>query len=76
MLNGVLTINTNDQELIKEIESWEYDNSPFKFLEKYKDAYVGSGKWYENTEDMLALSKRFPGVIFTLTGNGENEGDL
>ena len=28
-------------------------------------------KWYEHTEDMITLSRDFPGVIFKLSGFGE-----
>lgn len=33
-------------------------------------------KWYENEEDMRALSASFPGVLFTLRGKGQEAGDL
>ncbi|WP_339273795.1 hypothetical protein MKY59_21615 [Paenibacillus sp. FSL W8-0426] len=35
-----------------------------------------SCKWYEHEEDMRAFSKRFPDVLFELTGEGEESGDL
>ena len=33
-------------------------------------------KWYDNEKDMLALSKAFPGILFTLHGEGEESGDI
>lgn len=33
-------------------------------------------KWYASDEDMIELSKRFPGVVFQLSGAGEGYGDL
>lgn len=33
-------------------------------------------KWYGHKEDMLNVSKKFPDVIFILTGEGEEPGDL
>ena len=33
-------------------------------------------KWYEHTEDMCRLSKEYPNVLFTLTGNGEESEDM
>ena len=33
-------------------------------------------KWYEHTEDMLRVSKKYPNVIFSLYGNGEENGDM
>lgn len=32
--------------------------------------------WYESDDDMLLLSTRFPGLVFTLTGCGENHDDI
>lgn len=33
-------------------------------------------KWYDHEEDMKELSKQFPEVLFTLSGNGEDCPDL
>ena len=33
-------------------------------------------KWYEHEGDMRAVSTKFPGVLFTLHGKGEEGGDL
>ena len=33
-------------------------------------------KWYEHTEDMCRVSKKYPNVIFSLYGNGEEDGDM
>lgn len=33
-------------------------------------------KWYNHMEDMLDLSKEFPNVLFTLSGDGEDSGDF
>lgn len=33
-------------------------------------------KWYYYTEDMCNLSKKFPGVLFSLHGDGEETEDL
>ena len=33
-------------------------------------------KWYEHTEDMCRVSKKYPNVIFSLYGNGEENGDM
>lgn len=32
-------------------------------------------KWYEHEDDIRALSLRFPAVLFTLHGTGEEQGD-
>ena len=40
----------------------------------------GSGgescKWYDHKDDMKVLSEKFPTVMFTLSGEGEESGDL
>lgn len=33
-------------------------------------------KWYDATHDMIQLSEKFPDVIFTLEGHGEEFGDV
>lgn len=33
-------------------------------------------KWYDHAEDMKALSKTLPNVLFTLSGEGEESGDV
>jgi len=33
-------------------------------------------KWYEHDDDMLRLSERYPMVVFTLSGEGEESGDI
>ncbi|WP_010495024.1 hypothetical protein [Paenibacillus elgii] len=33
-------------------------------------------KWYDHESDMRAFSERFPDVLFTLSGEGEDNGDL
>lgn len=33
-------------------------------------------KWYDNDDDMLELSRKFPDTIFKLHGNGEEAGDV
>jgi hypothetical protein len=38
--------------------------------------FGGQCKWYEHTEDMRNVSKKYPNVLFTLTGNGEEPEDM
>lgn len=36
----------------------------------------GDGRWYEHEKDMREISSRYPHIFFTLTGEGEESGDL
>jgi hypothetical protein len=38
--------------------------------------YRDSCKWYDHEADMLAFSKRFPDVLFELSGEGEEACDM
>ena len=48
--------------------------------EEYMAYAIGEGgdscKWYDHEADMWALSRRFPDVLFELSGEGEEAGDL
>jgi hypothetical protein len=33
-------------------------------------------KWYDHEEDMISVSKKFNGVLFVLTGHGEERDDI
>lgn len=35
-----------------------------------------SGRWYKHEADLMDHSKRYPGIVFTLRGDGEEQGDL
>ena len=43
---------------------------------EYGGGWYGNAKWYEHDRDMLLLSKRFPGVLFTLHGYGDDVEDI
>lgn len=53
-----------------------------KLHEQIRDAVTERGgsvdrtKWYEHEADLREMSRRFPGVLFKLTGDGEESGDL
>lgn len=38
--------------------------------------FEDSCKWYDSNEDMKKFSKKFPGTIFVLSGEGEESGDI
>ena len=43
--------------------------------EAYFSSY-DSVKWYEHEEDMKEISRLFPDMVFQLTGDGEDTGDI
>lgn len=56
-----------------------------RFLKDNSEKYYGvdenghgcdSVKWYEWKEDMIAMSRMFPGVLFKMHGEGEENGDM
>lgn len=40
------------------------------------DGFFCNAKWYDHNEDMLLLSTRFPNILFSLHGYGEDSGDI
>lgn len=40
------------------------------------DGYYCNAKWYDHDEDMMRLSGRFPDILFSLHGDGENQEDM
>jgi hypothetical protein len=51
----------------KDVIGWVLDEN----LDNYQEA-----KWYEDEDDMRAISKEFPDVLFELHGEGEDSGDI
>lgn len=63
-------LNTNKYALLEEALNEKAD---------YKLSYVLDGincKWYEHEVDLKAFSKRFPEILFTLKGEGEESDDV
>lgn len=46
------------------------------FLQQLLDGEGDALKWYQHDKVMVAFSKRFPDVLFTLTGEGEESADI
>lgn len=38
--------------------------------------YTDTIKWYDALDDLKKLSEKFPDVVFTLSGEGEESGDI
>ena len=45
-------------------------------FERIARGYLDECKWYEHEADMRALSSKFPDVLFTLDGVGEEHPDI
>jgi hypothetical protein len=61
--NDILTkIIEEDEDLI---DIFDQDGDSF-------DEY----KWYKHEEDIAKISKKYPDVVFTLKGEGEEAGDI
>lgn len=62
------------------MEPWRKEIDEAISQEKDMDYAVGEYKqeckWYDHDKDMISFSKRFPDVLFTLEGQGEESGDL
>ena len=63
--------NTSYGDIVAELEKMDLSD-----FEELGDCTFGAyDKWYYHHEDMVHLSAKFPGVLFTLTGDGEDSDD-
>lgn len=67
---------TEVEELKLELGLLSKDNGFYAPLMDFVNGYASACKWYECVEDMISFSKKFPKVLFTLSGKGEESGDL
>lgn len=67
---GTLPVDDVVQEFV--------DSEPFLYdgTEPIAPSLEDSCKWYDHEDDMRRLSLRFPDVVFTLNGEGEESGDV
>lgn len=65
-----LTTDSSTPELENEMKK-------FDFLDKLdEEQWAGDAKWYGWDDDMEKLSKKFPDVLFTIEGRGEDSTDI
>ena len=75
----ILDIETLEEKSLQDIADYVLDfkvSTYFFTVDALMRGAVCQYKWYESDEDMLALSKKFPGLVFKLRGIGENTGDM
>lgn len=46
------------------------------YAQSLEDKDGEAHKWYEHEKDMIAISKKFPDVVFILYGDGEDREDI
>jgi hypothetical protein len=86
---GYYTNYSLEYEILEETEEGKTSSTEERLVEEMnsEDAcqygslmlFVREGvdcKWYEHDEEMKPLSAKFPTVLFTLKGEGEESGDL
>lgn len=70
----------HEEEAVREFLASDAGNLTGSYLSSWLNYYAGfwsaEGKWYEHSKDMKMLSAAFPDILFTLTGDGEEKGDL
>ncbi len=68
--NYELNFNTNNPEEETKILNRIQEISGYTYL------FSQEVKWYDHDKDMLQLSREFPDIVFTLDGEGEENGDI
>ena len=64
-------------ELTDEMGEYIENNPEDKFYAIDGDGNTNdSCKWYDHDDDMEEFSAKFPGSLFILSGNGEENGDM
>lgn len=70
----------NEDSGLQKVEDYLYSDKEIQ--NRYEELLYaifhnsGSTKWYDHEKDMIELSKIFPRMVFTLSGEGEEPGDL
>ena len=65
-----------DQAVEEYIRQQQEENDEFAYGIEPNGEMADSVKWYDHEDDIKALSKQFPEIVFTLSGEGEEAGDV
>jgi hypothetical protein len=68
--------DTEDPQLDMEISHFLDENSETYYGLEPDGSCADAVKWYSYDDDMIEMSRNFPTVLFTLSGEGEEAGDL
>ena len=64
-------------EILREIAAKIYSYSSEEISDSTAEWCLSDHmKWYDNYDDMIEISKKFPDITFVLEGEGEEAGDL
>lgn len=71
--NAVLNMEKAEQieDTISDISQIEFGGDLLSGLYTYQPE-----KWYESTTDMIEVSRNYPGILFTVHGEGEEHDDI
>lgn len=72
--NTHFTLECSDPNLLEKLV--RDDEDELGFFDLYKGKATVETKWYDHEKDMRALSLKHKGVLFTLSGEGEDAEDL
>jgi hypothetical protein len=62
-------------DLDQVVGTYILNNEDMRYVLSDDGSSGGSGKWYSHWNDMIAMSKAIPTVLFKLRGEGEENGD-
>ena len=72
-----LKVDTNDDTVLGQIAENLDEITSYDWEDLGGGEFILDGaKWYNSDKDMLEVSKLHPTVLFTLYGEGEENGDL
>jgi hypothetical protein len=71
-----LHVDKNEEAVGAYIAESDDTDLHYIFSDSDINDWFGNAKWYEHDDDMCKLSSKFPEVLFTLTGEGEETGDV